>query len=531
VLIVDDEEGVRKVLAQMIHLATGAEVGEAADGQDAVLQFAQKRPDVVITDIRMPGIDGVSLLRRLKEGEAAVPVILITGYPTVDVAIQAMKDGASDFLTKPFSLEQVRVVLEKALRERRLLLDNEGLRQEVLHKRAIEKLNEELHRKVEEMRALCSLGETIASSPLNRKAILLATIDEARRATRSRHVAFLEATEQSGRLRVLVQSPNGAPAPLRSQDASPLLARALQSKAPVVERGPWRPSDPSCAGGQGDGCQMAVPILIKGQVMGLIHASGRQGDGYDQHDLLLVTELAKRAALGLENKFLYESIYDVLMSTLRSLVSTIEARDPYTRQHSQRVTDFSVCIAQELACTEEQIDTVRVAGYLHDLGKLGVKDSVLLKAGPLTDEELDQIKAHPLIGEQIIAPIGFLPDERALIRHHHERWDGKGYPDAIGGEEIPLLARIIAVADAFDAMTSDRPYRPAKSFEAGIAEILRCEGTQFDPQVVRAFRSAMPRWIVQRRSGEVGEGSGAPPPMFLAREALAPGAPEEAGRP
>jgi response regulator RpfG family c-di-GMP phosphodiesterase len=488
----------------MAEMTLGADAREAADGRDALLQYAQQRPDVVLTDIRMPGIDGVSLLKKLKEQDPTVPVILITGYPSVDVAIQGMKEGASDFLTKPFQLEQIRVVMEKALRERKLLLDNEGLRKELHQKRAIEKLNAELHRKVEEMRALYSLGETIASFPLNRDAILRATIEETRRATRSGSVKFLVPDEHGSDLRVIVHSPNGEhaiPAPGIPCTATGPLLRALRLRTPVLDHRKLRPSDPSAEGSNGNGCQIVVPLLIKGEVMGLIQAEGRsQESDYDQQDLMLVAELAKRASLGLENKFLYESIYEVLMSTLRSLVSTIEARDPYTRRHSQRVTDFSVLIAEEIGCTPEQVDTVRVAGYLHDLGKLGVKDSVLLKPGRLTDEEFDQIKAHPLIGEEIIAPIGFLPEERALVRHHHERWDGRGYPDAIAGEQIPLLARVIAVADAFDALTSDRPYRPAMSFEDGFQEIIRCEGTQFDPGVVSAFRAALPRWIEQTRS-------------------------------
>jgi len=491
ILIVDDEPDVRKVLKDMARRVLRFDAWEASDGREALMLFREMQPDVVLSDIRMPGMDGISLLKSIKNERPNVPVILITGYPSVEVAIQGMKEGASDFITKPFRLDHLQVLLEKALREKRLMDDNEGLRQQVQHKKILEKLNEELNQKVREMSALCSLGRTIAAFPLNRDAILRSLVNETRSAAQAMWVQFL--TPLNGGIMTLIRSPDGSEA---NQTISPpdvpkgLVDRTIRLKAPVLGPRRFSPSDPSSAGGfyEEHLSQMLVPLVIKGEVIGVIHAAGKlQGGDFDRHDLLLVSELAKRAALGLENKYLYESVFDVLMSTLRSLVSTVEARDLYTKQHSQRVTDIALIIAEHMGCTPEQLDTLRVAGYLHDLGKLGVKDSVLLKPGPLTPDEFAQIKAHPVIGEEILAPIGFLPEERALVRHHHERWDGKGYPDGLRGENIPLLARILTVADVFDALTSDRPYRPAMSVEVGAAEIVASKGTQFDPAVVAAF--------------------------------------------
>lgn len=497
ILIVDDEKGIRKVLRDVARRALKAEVWEAADGQEALGLFREVSPDVVLSDIRMPGMDGITLLRRIKEDDPNVPVILITGYPSLDVAIQGMKDGASDFLTKPFRLDEVQVVLEKALRERRLLQDNEGLRQQLQHKRAMERLNEELNRKVQEMTALCNLGQTIAAFPLNKDAILRSLVNETRMATRAVWVQFLVPSD--GGVISLVKSPHGEGEGIPDTGGhlpKSLVDQVLKVRSPILAPRRWKHGDPSSNTGSShrdDLSQILVPVLIKGELIGIIHAGGKlQGEDFQRQDLILVSELAKRAALGLENKYLYESVFDVLMSTLHSLVSTIEARDLYTKQHSQRVTDIAMVIADHMGCTPEQLDTLRVAGYLHDLGKLGVKDSVLLKPGPLTEEEFAQIKAHPVIGEGIIAPIGFLPEERALIRHHHERWDGKGYPDGLSGDSIPFLARILTVADVFDALTSDRPYRPAMSVEQGAEEILRCTGTQFDPLVARAFQEVLP---------------------------------------
>lgn len=513
ILIVDDEPAIRKVLRGVAERALHLSVTEANDGEEALSLLSCCNPEVVVTDIRMPGMDGVALLRRIKEIDPAIAVVLVTGYPSLDVAIDAMKEGASDFLTKPFRLEQVQVVVEKALREGRLLRENHHLKEEIHRKRAIEELNEKLHRKVKQMAGLCSLGETIAAFPLNRDAILRAMIKEAREATEAGAVFFVVPGGNGESFRTLFRHPEADASDEQGGDATDVgfLTQVLRRRMPLIQRAKWKPSDPSSVwvtAQRSSASRIAVPLLIKGEVMGLLCAWGKvRGEDFDQQDLSCLSELAKRASLGLENKFLYESLYEVLMSTLRSLVSTIEARDPYTKQHSQRVTDLAVLIATQLECTPEQVDTVRVAGYLHDLGKLGVKDSVLLKKDRLTDEEFEQIKAHPVIGEEIIRPIGFLPEERGVIRHHHERWDGKGYPDGIGGEEIPFLARIITVADAFDAMTSDRPYRPRMSLEKGVEEILKNQGTQFDPTVVQGFRAVLPYWAKKLATDEKPNGS------------------------
>lgn len=502
ILIVDDEPAIRKVLRDMAQKNLKAETMEAKNGHEALSLFVQRTPDLVVTDIRMPGTDGLLLLKQLKEEDPIVPVILMTGYPSIAVAIQGMKEGATDFLTKPFRLEEVQVVLEKALREKRLLQENKDLREEISRKRAIEQLNEKLHRRITELSALHSLGETIGEFPLNWDVILSTLVNVAREVTHARRTAFFANHDRGTDLRMVLQ--DGVDSDPHERDGvgaeeRRILGQAKKLKRPILGEARWAPSDPSLnysTGGHLGSSQVAIPLLIKGEVFGVLHAIGKiQGSDFDQQDLFILSELAKRASLGLENRFLYESVFDVLMSTLRSLVFTIEAKDPYTKEHSQRVTDFAVLMAQELGYAPEQIDSIRVAGSLHDLGKLGVRDSILLKPGRFTDEEFEEIKAHPVIGESILAPIGFLSEERVLIRHHHERWDGGGYPDGLKGEEIPLLTRVITIADAFDAMTSDRHYRPAMSFEQGYHEVVRCKGTHFDPQIVEAFMAVFPHWV------------------------------------
>jgi putative nucleotidyltransferase with HDIG domain len=172
---------------------------------------------------------------------------------------------------------------------------------------------------------------------------------------------------------------------------------------------------------------------------------------------------------------------------LSVLTRAIEARDPYTRGHSARVTALAEEVARRLGWSVEQLTALRIGGPLHDIGKLAVSDDVLRKEGRLDPEELDQIREHPTIGARILLRMAALREAIPYVLYHHERWDGNGYPSGKSGEEIPVEARVLAVADAFDAMTSDRPYRRALSRTQALAEVERCAGTQFDPEIARVF--------------------------------------------
>ena len=178
---------------------------------------------------------------------------------------------------------------------------------------------------------------------------------------------------------------------------------------------------------------------------------------------------------------------------LSVLTGAIEARDPYTRGHSARVTALAEELALRLGWSEERLASLRIGGPLHDIGKLAVSDEVLRKEGRLDDGELAQIREHPKIGARILLRMAALREAIPYVLYHHERWDGKGYPSGKAGEEIPLEARVLAVADAFDAMTSDRPYRRALPVGHALAELFRCAGSQFDPAVVNAFLDAWER--------------------------------------
>jgi putative nucleotidyltransferase with HDIG domain len=173
--------------------------------------------------------------------------------------------------------------------------------------------------------------------------------------------------------------------------------------------------------------------------------------------------------------------------SIKALLRTLSARDPYTGHHSNRVTNIALTFARSLGLSPQDLEVLSNAGYLHDIGKIGVSDAILLKPGPLTADERSLIQTHPLIGEKIVEPLGFRSQERNLILLHHERWDGKGYPHGLEGNSIPFLCRLLALADVFDALNSDRPYRQAFSLPDALTEIESQTGRQFDPDLTRKF--------------------------------------------
>jgi putative nucleotidyltransferase with HDIG domain len=228
--------------------------------------------------------------------------------------------------------------------------------------------------------------------------------------------------------------------------------------------------------------------MIRGNVFGILGLwKERNGTCFSDQDLYVILSLSKRASLNLENKVLYETLYTNIAETFRALVTSIQARDQYTERHSENVTRFVIRTAEVMQCSPDDIECLRIAAMLHDIGKIAIPDYILLKPDELTEEEYGIIKSHSTIGDDILTPIALFEKERTIIRHHHEYWDGSGYPDGLAGETIPLLSRMIAVADAYDAMTTNRPYRLSMSHTEAISELRRAGGAQFDPKVVDAF--------------------------------------------
>lgn len=233
---------------------------------------------------------------------------------------------------------------------------------------------------------------------------------------------------------------------------------------------------------------ISSPVIVKGEVVGVLNVNNKvDGTEFTEDELELLNTLAGQTAVSLENAKLYLDLQKSYFDTIRALVNAIEAKDPYTRGHSERVTCYSLEMGKRLNLSPKRLEILQHAAILHDIGKIGTDLNILHKNGLLTDEEYESVKEHPLIGSQILEPISFLQDVKMIITEHHERFDGKGYPDGKKGEELSLEARIISIADAFDAMVSDRPYRKAMAYTEALEEIKRCAGTQFDPRLVELF--------------------------------------------
>lgn len=233
---------------------------------------------------------------------------------------------------------------------------------------------------------------------------------------------------------------------------------------------------------------ICAPLTFKDEVIGTITVVNKNdGSTYTSEELGLLTTIAAQASIAIKNAMLYDEQQKIYLSTIHALVSAIEASDSYTRGHSERVTRYSLAIAKKLGLTSERLKIMERAAILHDIGKIGINLTLLHKVGKLTSEDILNLQQHPEIGIRILEPIDFLQDVRHCIAQHHERYDGKGYPYKLSGDQLLLESKVLAIADAFDAMTSDRPYRKALSIEVAIQELHDNAGTQFDPLIVPIF--------------------------------------------
>jgi putative nucleotidyltransferase with HDIG domain len=232
---------------------------------------------------------------------------------------------------------------------------------------------------------------------------------------------------------------------------------------------------------------LAVPVKTKEKNIGVLEAINKKNGHFDNDDLEILQAFANQLAIAIENANLYKELKETFYGTIEALAETIEKRDPYTGGHTKRVMNYSLLIGKAMGLSPRELENLKLAAILHDIGKIGIRDRVLLKEGKLTNEEAVEMNMHPKYGAEILEHIKQLKDVIPGMRGHHERYDGSGYPDGLKAKEIPLFARIIAVADAYDAMTTDRPYRKGLSKETAIEELLRCAGKHFDPDIVRIF--------------------------------------------
>jgi putative nucleotidyltransferase with HDIG domain len=309
---------------------------------------------------------------------------------------------------------------------------------------------------------------------------------------------------------VLVSQDGGAPVVAASRTATPPAGASGTDSAPaawVIANGRSLVLGPGTAG-RGSGyladpfagavSAVAVPVTGSDDVLGvLVLGSTDPSRGFSADHVRSLGAISDQAALAVQNVRLSANLQESYLATVRSLAAAIEARDAYTRGHSDRVAAHALAAAQELGLSAEQQMALEIASYLHDIGKIGIPEAILGKPGRLDADEFSRMKEHVTIGAGILGQVAFPWPVAPIVRHHHERWDGRGYPGGLAGEDIPLLARIVTVADSYEAMTSDRPYRDACTPDYAAAELRAHAGAQFDARVVAAFEHALIRRGVQ----------------------------------
>ncbi len=232
---------------------------------------------------------------------------------------------------------------------------------------------------------------------------------------------------------------------------------------------------------------ITIPLFGKERNIGFITIKFSEGRKTKEEEIKFLEVFATQVGLGIENANLFELVKNSYLNSIRALVNALEAKDAYTKGHSEQVAYYSFLIGKRLGLTDGELKILRTASYLHDIGKLGIRDTILLKPGPLNKEEMELVRKHLEIAAKILEPLGLKSEEMNACLYHHERIDGMGYPKGLKNKEIPLFAKILSVADAYSAMISDRPYRKRLTKEEAITELKRCAGEQFDGDIVNVF--------------------------------------------
>jgi response regulator RpfG family c-di-GMP phosphodiesterase len=486
ILVVDDEKVIREILCEFLALE-GYVVRGVEDGQKALTELRLRPYDIVISDLKMPKLSGLELLERITSEKLDVLTVIMTGFGTVETAIEAMKKGAYDYILKPFKVEEVVHIVQRGLERQRLQQENVRLREAL---------------------TLYKVSEAIAISlDLDHvlDVILQATVHEVQCDVATLHLADPQTGRYEERIRLCSdewqQGGQTVPAPNQQElmsffhRGSPILAHGVKANRFLDTIGGGPSGRPLVS-------YAAVPLQVSSRVIGMLNVfSFTRGKQFDENSRKILAILASRAAASIENARLYDdlvvknealqsanlSLEENFQQTVAGFALALEESDRYTHGHSERVAHYAEMIAVGIGLPEAEVQTVVKAGLLHDIGKIGIRYELINKPGKLSAEEVSMFREHPEKGRRILAPI---PCMRHLIEGawcHHEFFDGGGYPRGLGKDSIPLHGRIVALADAYDAMTSDRAYRRALRHVVAVAEIERCVGTQFDPELAELF--------------------------------------------
>ncbi|MBN1884810.1 MAG: response regulator [Candidatus Krumholzibacteriota bacterium] len=494
ILVVDDDPNVVEILTESFR-GKGYDTECAHDGDEALRKYDEFQPDLVLLDVMLPGRDGFRVCDdiRSRDIHRDIPIIMISADTIHEKMLRGFSSGAQDYIKKPFSLKEIHLKVEnfisqashrRGLREQNLILEDEVQKGHADYMR----INRELKKKVLDMQTLFGLSQDLNRLLDPDELIHVFALTVIGQLGLSSVVFFYAAQDRDEYLTygggkgvqenvlhtVRLARTSGLAAYLRGiddiadLDDAAIPGEALQEARFMADLGFSR----------------CYPLIVKEKLLGIVFIGAKiNGQLYTDSDDDIFKSICRSAATGLENSRLYLELQSTYLSTIKVLVSTIEAKDSYTRGHTERVALYATLIAEEMGLSKRDREIVSFGAALHDIGKLGVYEDILNKPGELTENEWEIVRSHPEVGANIIKDMPFLSDACDLVRHHHERLDGNGYPDKLDGNEISLGARIVAVADSFDAMTSDRPYREAFDFDEAFRQ-LKKQGEKFDLSIV-----------------------------------------------
>ena len=477
ILVVDDNDEILDFLSLQLE-RRGYRATTCRRGREAVRLAVEQRPDLILLDIMMPDLDGFKVCRMLKDSPdtARIPIIFLTAKTTDVDKLKGFEVGAEDYLVKPFKIHELISKVQIFLRIKRLLDASEA----------------EAHR----ARALFEVGKLISSS-VDLPVVLSAVARSARDLLHADAASIMLCDAERRTLRVScaegdhVEPYRDTESPVDGSIAGWVVARSEPVIIDDIEHDPRFGAFPHRSQVRSS---LLSPLAHHEVTFGTINVSylGEERR-LGKDELQLLSTLSSQASLAIANARLVESIRESYLRTIRALASAVDAKDSYTAGHCENVAHYATLIAAELGLSRSTIEEIRVGGILHDIGKIGIDDSILKKASRLDALEFEVMKGHPEKGYEILKDAGMGRATLDAVRHHHERVDGLGYPDGLRGDDIPIAARIVLVADAFDAMITDRVYRRGMPVDVAVEELRRYQGSQFDESCIDALCRALER--------------------------------------
>jgi putative nucleotidyltransferase with HDIG domain len=466
IVVVDDERYVCNIILEALSEFDDFHIRKFTNPEKAIKYISDNGIDLVLTDLMMGDHSGVEVLETTMQCHPDAIVILMTGYPTVKTAISVLKKGGYDYLVKPFKLEDLKSTILRGLEHQRVRRENVELRSQI----ELMKISDELSRGMKLYPLLKMIVDT-ALRELSATGASIILLD--RRAQRFR-VRYLSEKETDETITEFLHGEGPYGALSSDLERCKISDEKIESGGKRFKRS-----------------FVTYPLISRGRTIGFLNLVSDDKFSYiTPGQRNLVALMASTAASAVENSYIAGNLRRSYILTIKALANAVEARDKYTAGHNDRVYRLAKITAIQLGWPKEKMNDLRTGCILHDIGKIGVPDNILNKPGKLDKSERDIMQAHPQTGEKILRRIPFLRGVIPYIISHHEKYDGSGYPYGLAGEDIPIEGRLLAVADTFDAIMSDRPYRMKASPEMAIDELTKFSGTQFDPKVVEAFMKA-----------------------------------------